>query len=70
MATLKHEPLNTRLQTLHQRLSDGECTADELASYIQEIDQKKRELSEIRGKMYSMYINIKLQEMYQRPKQK
>ena len=64
------EALNTRLQTLHKRINDGNCTADELATYINEIDQKKRELSEIRGKMYSMYINIKLQEMYQRPKQK
>ena len=70
MAAPELEPLNTRLQTLYKRLSDGECTADELATYIQEIDQKKRELSEIRGKMYSMYINIKLKEMYERPKQK
>ena len=70
MAAPELEPLHTRLQTLHKRLSDGECTADELATYIQEIDQKKRELSEIRGKIYSMYINIKLKEMYERPKQK
>ena len=64
------EALHTRLQTLRKRISDGECTADELTTYIQEIDQKKRELSEIRGKMYSMYINIKLKEMYERPRQK
>jgi hypothetical protein len=64
------EALNTRLQTLHKRINDGNCTADELITYINEIDQKKRELSEIRGKMYSMYINIKLKEMYERPKQK
>jgi len=70
MAAPELEPLNTRLQTLYKRLSDGECTADELATYIQEIDQKKRELSEIRGKIYSMYITIKLKEMYERPKQK
>ena len=70
MAAPELEPLNTRLQTLYKRLSDGECTADELATYIQEIDQKKRELSEIRGKIYSMYINIKLKEMYERPRQK
>lgn len=70
MATPKPEALHTRLQTLHKRLSDGDGTADELATYIQEIDQKKRELSEIRGKMYSMYLNIKLKEMYERPKQK
>jgi hypothetical protein len=70
MAAPELEALNTRLQTLHKRLSDGDCTADELATYIDEIDQKKRELSEIRGKMYSMYINIKLKEMYKHPKQK
>ena len=70
MAAPELEALNTRLQTLHKRLSDGDCTADELATYIQEIDQKKRELSDIRGKMYSMYINIKLKEMYKHPKQK
>jgi len=70
MAAPELEPLNTRHQTLYKRLSDGECTADELATYIQEIDQKKRELSEIRGKIYSMYITIKLKEMYERPKQK
>ena len=64
------EALNTRLQTLYERINDGNCTADELATYIQEIDQKKRELSEIRGKMYSMYINIKLKEMYERPRRK
>lgn len=70
MAAPELEALHTRLQTLHQRLSDGDCTADELATYIEEIDQKKRELSEIRGKMYSMYITIKLKEMYGRPRQK
>lgn len=70
MAAPELEALNTRLQTLHKRLTDGDCTADELATYIQEIDQKKRELSDIRGKMYSMYINIKLKEMYKHPKQK
>ena len=48
------EALNERLQTLQRRYSEGNCTADELATYIEEIDKKKRELSEIRGKMYSM----------------
>jgi prefoldin subunit 5 len=70
MAAPELEALNTRLQTLQRRLSDGDCTADELAAYIQEIDQKKRELSEVRGKMYSMYINLKLREMYEGSRRK
>jgi hypothetical protein len=70
MAAPELEALHTRLQTLHKRLSDGDCTADELATYIDEIDQKKRELSEIRGKMYSMYITIKLKEMYEGSRRK
>ncbi len=70
MAAPELEALNTRLQTLQRKLSDGDCTADELATYIQEIDQKKRELSEIRGKMYSMYINLRLKEMYEGSRRK
>jgi hypothetical protein len=62
--------LNERLQTLQRRYSEGTCTADELASYIQEIDSKKRELSEIRGKMYNMYISIRLKEIYGAPDRK
>lgn len=64
------EALNRRLQALQQRYSEGDCEADELASYIDEIDRKKRELSEIRGKMYSMYLSMKLKEMYGDPKRK
>jgi len=70
MAAPELEALHTRLQALQRRLSDGDCTADELATYIQEIDQKKRELSEIRGKMYSMYINLRLKEMYEGSRRK
>ena len=70
MAAPELEALHTRLQALQRRLSDGDCTADELAAYIQEIDQKKRELSEIRGKMYSMYINLRLKEMYEGSRRK
>jgi hypothetical protein len=62
--------LNERLQTLQRRYSEGTCTADELASYIQEIDRKKRELSEIRGKMYNMYVSIRLKEIYRAPRRK
>lgn len=62
--------LNERLQTLQQMYSEGNCTANELATYIDEIDSKKRQLSEIRGEMYSMYISMKLKEMYGAPKRK
>lgn len=62
--------LNEGLQTLQLRYSEGTCTVDELASYIQEIDSKKRELSEIRGKMYNMYISIKLKEIHGSPRRK
>ncbi len=62
--------LNERLQTLQQKYREGTCTADELASYIEKIDRKKRELSEIRGKMYNMYISIRLKEIYGAPKRK
>jgi len=62
--------LNERLQTLQRRYSEGTCTADELSSYIKEIDRKKRELSDIRGKMYNLYISIKLKEIYGSPRRK
>jgi hypothetical protein len=62
--------LNERLQTLQRKYSEGTCTADELASYIEEIDSKKREQSEIRGKMYNMYISIRLKEIYGASKRK
>lgn len=64
------EALNERLKTLQRRYSEGTCTADELASYIQEIDRKKRQLSEIRGEMYNMYLSMKLKEMYGTPERK
>ncbi len=62
--------LNERLQALQRRYSEGTCTADEPASYIEEIDKKKRQLSEIRGKMYSMYISLRLKEIYGAPRRK
>ncbi len=36
---------------------------------MKEIDQKKRGLSEARGKMYGMFLAMKLKEMYEGPRQ-